>query len=157
MLPPFSHRNQLKNRLTVRDLSSGDLSQVVPLLVELGYPVEETVLEQRFRDFSSKGESALVGERDGQIIGLLTLHVTPVLHRPGSVGRITTLVVAKHAHGQGVGRALMNEAEGRLWTEGCVLIEVTSNLKRSDAHTFYEKLGYERTSYRFGKVRPSAM
>jgi ribosomal protein S18 acetylase RimI-like enzyme len=147
----------VKTLLTIRELAASDLPQVAPLLAELGYPVDEQTLRERFTQFTAQGENAIVAERDAQIIGLLTLHVTPVLHRPGSVGRITTLVVAGSAQDQGVGRALMNEAEGMLWTRGCVLIEVTSNIKRSAAHAFYEKLGYEKTSYRFGKVRPSAM
>ncbi len=139
--------------LNIRDLQQADLAQVIPLLEELGYPVSEEALDERFKFFSSKGESALIAARNERIIGLLTLHVTHVLHRPGSVGRVTTLVVARDAHGHGIGRALMDEAERRLWREGCVLIEVTSNMKRPDAHAFYEKLGYERTSFRFAKTR----
>lgn len=140
--------------MIVRELRSVDMAQLLPLLTELGYPVEHDVLLQRFDVFASQGEHAIVAERNGRIIGLLTLHVTPVLHRAGSVGRITTLVVEESSHGQGVGRALMEEAERMLWAKGCVMIEVTSNKKRTDAHSFYERLGYEQTSYRFAKQRP---
>ncbi|MBA2688581.1 MAG: GNAT family N-acetyltransferase [Gemmatimonadaceae bacterium] len=145
----------MTRQLSIRDLSAGDLLRLVPLLEELGYPVTSDALETRFAFFASKGESALVALRDERVVGLLTLHVTHVLHRPGSVGRVTTLVVAQDVQGQGIGRALMDEAERRLWARDCVLIEVTSNMKRSDAHDFYEKLGYERTSFRFGKTRAS--
>ncbi len=145
----------MRQDLSIRDLHEGDLPGLVPLLEELGYPVTPDALEIRFELFASKGECALVALRDERVVGLLTLHVTHVLHRPGSVGRVTTLVVAQDAQGQGIGRALMDEAERRLWARDCVLIEVTSNMKRSDAHAFYEKLGYERTSFRFGKPRAS--
>lgn len=139
--------------MNVRELHRTDVQHLIPLLAELGYPVDETTLAKRFDAFAEQGEKALVAERDGRIIGLLTLHVTPVLHRAGSVGRITTLVVEEAHHGQGVGRALVDDAERQLWEKGCVLIEVTSNKKRTDAHAFYEKLGYEQTSYRFAKTR----
>lgn len=139
--------------LRIRDLRPRDIPQLCPLLHELGYPVEPDVLEKRFEEFSAKGETALVAERGETIIGLVTLHVTPVLHRPGSVGRITTLVVVKSLHGIGVGRSLMEHAERRLWAQGCVMVEVTSNKQRTDAHSFYEKLGYEQTSFRFAKKR----
>lgn len=145
----------MTDNVLIRDLLSSDLPQLLPLLDELGYPVEGEVLSDRLKDYFARGESALVAERHGRIIGLLTLHVTPVIHRAGAVGRITNLVVQSSSHGQGVGRALMDEAERRLWEKGCVMIEVTSNKRRIDAHRFYEKLGYEQTSFRFGKARPS--
>ena len=140
--------------MKIRELNANDIQHLLPLLDELGYPVDAATLSARFERFRDQGEKALVAERDGRIIGLLTLHITPVLHRAGSVGRVTTLVVEKTAQGQGVGSALMDEAERRLWDAGCVLVEVTSNRKRTDAHAFYEKLGYEKTSYRFGKSAP---
>ncbi len=145
----------MKNDLLIRDLTSADLARGAPLLAQLGYPVDTSVLEERFEDFIAKGERAIVAERDAEILGLLTLHVTNVLHRAGAVGRITLLVVDEAVQGQGVGRSLMDEAERRLWSDGCVLIEVTSNMKRTDAHAFYEKLGYEKSSFRFGKTRPA--
>jgi GNAT superfamily N-acetyltransferase len=143
--------------MKVRELARADLSELIPLLQQLGYPVDADTLIKRFDDFSARGEKGLVADDGGRIIGLLTLHITPVLHRAGSVGRVTTLVVEAASHGKGIGRALMQEAESRLWKEGCVLIEVTSNKTRTDAHVFYEKLGYERTSFRFGKPRPSSL
>ena len=61
------------------------------------------------------------------------------------------MVVAEAERGRGIGAALVAEAERRLGARGCGLVEVTSNQKRLRAHAFYEKLGYERTSYRFFK------
>ena len=92
-----------------------------------------------------------MAERGG-VIGCLSWHITPVVHRPRPVGQITMMVVAEEARGEGVGAALVAEAEARLKAAGCGLIEVTSNVKRLRAHNFYEKLGYERTSYRFARV-----
>ena len=74
-----------------------------------------------------------------------------VLHRPKPVGRISMMVVAEKERGNGIGAAMVAEAEKRLAVKGCGLVEVTSNIKRLRAHGFYEKLGYERTSYRFAK------
>jgi ribosomal protein S18 acetylase RimI-like enzyme len=90
-----------------------------------------------------------------RIVGVLSWHVTPVIHRPRPVGRITMLVVDEKLRGGGIGRLLVAEAEARLAKKGCGLVEVTSNRKRLRAHAFYERLGFARTSYRFAKdLRP---
>ncbi len=121
------------------------------LLAQLGYGVDLSMLAARFANFSERGEEALVAERDGKVIGVATLHLTPVLHRAGAVGRVTALVVDETVRGTGAGAAIMREAESIMKARGCVIMEVTSNRKRVDAHAFYEQLGYTATSYRFGK------
>src|SRR5204863_3055212 len=96
-------------------------------------------------------EVVLVAELDGDLVGLATVHVTTVLHRPTSVGRITALVVAERARRRGVGRALVAASERWIAARGCGLLELTSNRQRIEAHAFYERLGYEPTSLRFKK------
>lgn len=137
--------------VTIRDASVDDLAVMRSLFAELGYIVDRATLAQRFERFSAHGERALVAELAGRVIGLATLHMTPVLHRAGGVGRVTALVVTETVRSAGTGAALMRAAEQIMTDAGCVLMEVTSNRKRLDAHRFYERLGYEATSYRFGK------
>jgi GNAT superfamily N-acetyltransferase len=96
-------------------------------------------------------EPVLVADRGKQVIGCVSWHVTPVIHRPRPVGRITMLVVGEAERGEGIGTALVEAVEARLRKAGCGLVEVTSNMKRMRAHAFYETLGYERSSYRFFK------
>ena len=138
-------------KLVLRAARPRDAEAIAGLLASLGYDVTEADAKRRLARLKKGGEPPLVAERGG-VIGCLTWHITPVVHRPRPVGRITMMVVAEEARGEGVGAALVAEAEARLKAAGCGLIEVTSNLKRLRAHNFYEKLGYERTSYRFAKV-----
>lgn len=137
--------------VTVRPAVATDVAVMQSLFAELGYEIPLDELRTRFAQFTLAGERALVAERDGVVIGLATLHHTPVLHRAGTVGRVTALVVTERARGTGAGAALMHAAEQIMRANGCVLMEVTSNRKRLDAHAFYERLGYTATSYRFGK------
>jgi GNAT superfamily N-acetyltransferase len=46
---------------------------------------------------------------------------------------------------------LVKAAEGWFREQGCALVEVTSNDRRTAAHAFYRHMGYERTSIRFAK------
>ena len=140
---------------SIRLARTSDVPEMVRLFSELGYEIPVDTLTRRFAAFNDAGEKALVAEDAssvGHLLGVATLHATPVLHRAGSVGRVTALVVDVAFRGCGIGRALMEEAERWAATHGCALLEVTSNQRRVDAHKFYEQLGYERTSYRFARA-----
>lgn len=135
-----------------RTATLDDAPEMARLLTVLGHPTTPSEVSERWEEWSSAGNSALVVDGpDGRLAGLATLHQTAVLHRPRPLGRITALVVDPSVRGQGVGRAIVLAAEAVLRAAGCGLMEVTSNIRRTDAHAFYEHLGYERTSARFAK------
>ena len=98
------------------------------------------------------GARAVLWRGSEQVVGCASWSLMRVLHRPGPVGRASMLVVSEAARRKGVGKALMAAVEAKCFSLGCVLVEVTSNLRRADAHKFYEALGYDKTSYRFGKT-----
>ena len=141
-------------RIMIRAARAEDVPAIAALLGELGYPASPSVIGERLDAMLALGELVLIAIRDADALGVVTVHVTPVLHRPTPVGRITALVVTKRARGEGVGRALVDVAERLLAQRGCALIEVTSNQRRADAHAFYMRLGYEVTSLRFKKDLP---
>jgi ribosomal protein S18 acetylase RimI-like enzyme len=146
--PPPKPRPEPK--LEIREAAPRDCETIAALIAELGYPVTTADIKKRLALLKRAGEPPLVAEK-GEVIGCLTWHVMNVLHRPRPVGRITMLVVAESARRHGAGKALVEAAAERLAKEGCGLVEVTSNLKRTEAHEFYRRLGFERTSYRFAR------
>lgn len=139
------------SKVCVRTASSSDCQAMARLLRLLGFPASRDDLEERFDSLMRLGERLYVATLGTEVVGVVTAHLTPVLHRPTPVGRLTMLVVAEEMRGRGIGRALVETAERELVAAGCELIEVTSNEKLDTAHQFYERLGYERTSHRFGK------
>jgi ribosomal protein S18 acetylase RimI-like enzyme len=137
-------------KLVLRDARPKDAEAIAALIGALGYEAGAADIRRRLAALAKAGQQAVVAEK-GKVVGVLTTSMMIVLHRPKPVGRISMLVVAEDVRGGGIGAALVAEAEKRLAAKGCGLVEVTSNRKRLRAHTFYEKLGYERTSYRFAK------
>ena len=137
-------------QLVVREAAPRDADAVSALLGELGFPTEAGAIRRRLPELRRAGTPPLVADEAG-VIGVLTWHVMPVLHRPTPVGRVSMMVVTAMARGRGVGAALLAEAEARIAAAGCSLVEVTSNIELGGAHAFYRAHGYERTSYRFAK------
>lgn len=136
--------------VAVREADAGDSEALAGLIVELGYEVTASQVQDRLAAMGAD-QGALVAEDGGAVIGCLTISMTRVLHRPKPVGRISMMVVKESRRGGGVGQMLVEAAETELGRRGCGLVEVTSNRKRERAHHFYEGLGYERTSFRFAK------
>ena len=128
-----------------------DAPAIAGLLGELGYPTEARLVVQRLHALEIAGDEVIVAESEGVPVALAAIHVTPVLHAPGPVGRLTAVVVSERVRGQGVGRAIVEAAEQMLAARGCESVELTSNRRRTDAHAFYERLGYEASSFRFRK------
>ncbi|MFL6858419.1 MAG: GNAT family N-acetyltransferase [Allosphingosinicella sp.] len=149
--PPPAPPPPAKPRLEVREAAPRDADAISALLGALGFPTPAADVKRRLAALRKSGEPPLVAD-EGGAIGLLAWHVTPVLHRPAPVGRVTLMVVAEKARGRGVGAALLAEAEAQLSAAGCGLVEVTSNIELGGAHAFYRAQGYERTSYRFAKT-----
>ena len=128
-----------------------DAPAIAVMLGELGYPADADTVAQRLAMLESAGDDVIVAVRGGVPVAVVSMHVTPVLHGPAPVGRLTAVVVSERVRGQGVGRAIVEAAEQMLADRGCEFIELTSNRRRTDAHAFYERLGYDASSFRFRK------
>jgi GNAT superfamily N-acetyltransferase len=139
------------SRIALREVVAADAEHIAALIDQLGYPVSAEDVAERLNLIEAIGQKVLVAELDGRAIGCLSTSTMTVLHRPAPVGRISMMVIAEDLRGQGIGAKLVAAAERTLRDKGCQLVEVTSNLRRTDAHRFWERIGYDRTSVRFAK------
>lgn len=141
----------------VRLAATDDASQIAFLLTALGHETPVEQVAAMWQAWTSDGNRAYVAATpSGELVGIVTIHQMRVLHRPMLVGRITALYVVDAFRNLGVGRALVESAEIDLADRNCGLIEVTSNDRLTAAHTFYEHLGYARTSVRLFKPLSNA-
>jgi GNAT superfamily N-acetyltransferase len=88
---------------------------------------------------------------NGEVVGLATAYVQPRIHRDADFARIASLIVDEAWRDRGVGRRLVETIEVWAREHGCDVVEVTSGNQRSDAHRFYEGLGYAEKRKRFVK------
>lgn len=85
-----------------------------------------------------------VGEQDGAIVATLQLTILSGLSRGGlRRGLIDAVRVRADRRGRGIGARLVQAAIERARERGCGLVQLTSDRRRTDAHRFYEQLGFE--------------
>jgi N-acetylglutamate synthase-like GNAT family acetyltransferase len=139
--------------ITVRDAENHDGEALAKLLAELGYPQGSDVIARKVRKLGKRlNDRILVAICGSEVIGLLSLHVLPLLHLPGSLCRVTALIVSHKHRRQYVGQRLLEVAEAYAKAHECIKVEITSGDQRCDAHAFYQRIGYQEVSRRFIKM-----
>jgi N-acetylglutamate synthase-like GNAT family acetyltransferase len=136
----------------VRDATLADAAAIAPLLGELGYPVDAVDLVPRLaRVLERNDQKVLIAEDPEGALGVLALHVFPMLEYERDAALITGLVITERARGIGVGRLLVERAEAFARSCGVRRFLVTTHNRRAGAHAFYERLGFEFTGRRYVK------
>jgi GNAT superfamily N-acetyltransferase len=141
----------------VRRAVVGDAADISACLSVLGYGTSVSlVLERLAAMLSSTSDVIYVAHEElgSYALGVVGVHLTPLLHALSPLARITALAVRNDVQGRGVGRALVEAAEAWAWTEGAARIELTSGDHRLAAHAFYRSAGYAVDSRRFLKQAP---
>lgn len=130
--------------LHLRRITRQDAPRLAVLLGQLGYPAEDSAVNERLDYWLDDPASVLIGaDIGGELAGVVALHVSPLLEVTGKWARLVALVVDEEHRGKGIGRSLVEAAESRAEELGCLRMEVTSSRKRDDAHRLYRRQGYE--------------
>lgn len=138
--------------ITFRTARESDLGAIVRLLADdpLGASREQASdpLPAAYRTAfaameAQPGNDLLLATLQGEIVGCLQLTIIPGLSRLGaSRGQIEGVRVASTHRGAGIGEALVREAVARAERAGCALVQLTTDVTRTDAQRFYERLGF---------------
>jgi len=138
--------------MRLRDATAEDAPALARLLGDLGYPNEAADLPARLVGIQGQGDTVLVAEReDGEVVGLVGLHLVRILHYARPLGYITSLVTDTRVRRQGVGKLLLAGAEEWARAKGCYRLSLTSAEHRKEAHAFYPASGFPMTGRRFAK------
>jgi GNAT superfamily N-acetyltransferase len=132
-----------------RKAGAADVPAVVALLADdvLGARREVSDVAAYLAAFAAMqaedNNHLIVGELGGRIAA--TYQITFISGLSLGAARraqIESVRVASDLRGQGLGRALIEDAESRARAAGCSLIQLTSNATRAEARAFYERLGF---------------
>lgn len=149
------------SELSFRTATKDDLHAVIALLAddEIAENREKPVpgvSDEYLKAFAAMESEhynhMLLAESDGRIVGCLQLTFVPGLSRKGTKRAIVESVrVAADRRGANVGTALMKEAIRLAREGGCGIVQLTSDNRRSRAHLFYRRLGFEQSHFGFKK------
>ncbi|MEE1740038.1 GNAT family N-acetyltransferase [Streptomyces sp. BE147] len=85
----------------------------------------------------------VVAVREDRVVGTLQLTVVPGLSRRGATRSIIEGVrIHGDERGSGLGTRLIQWAVDESRRQECQLVQLTSDVTRTDAHRFYERLGF---------------
>ena len=139
---------------SVRVARISDAEDIVTLTAQLGYEVELVSLRERLRRVLGRPEHQLiVAELEGRTVGWLHAAVWESIEADPFVV-IRGLVVDRNHRRQGVGRLLMEHAERWALAQGCHVVRLSSSSVRTEAHRFYEHLGYEKLKVQYSFAKP---
>lgn len=86
----------------------------------------------------------VVGQEGPRLVATYQLAILQGLSlRATTRAQIESVRVAADRRGQGIGAALMADAEARARAAGARLMQLTTHKSRDRAHAFYRRLGYE--------------
>jgi GNAT superfamily N-acetyltransferase len=142
--------------LHIRRAERADATQIATCLLSLGYGASAELVEAKLASFGEATDAVLVACEHALIVGVVSIHITPLFHAPGHLARVTALSIREGHQRRGIGKSLMAAAEQWSWATGAARIDLTSGNHRPKAHRFYESLGYGTDSRRFVKNRPRA-
>jgi GNAT superfamily N-acetyltransferase len=102
--------------------------------------------ERAFAAIDSDPAQLLVVLTDPDVVGTLQLTFIPGLARRGGLrAQIEAVRVRADLRGRGLGHALFAWAIDEARERGCVLVQLTSDKRRDEAHRFYGRLGFTAT------------
>jgi GNAT superfamily N-acetyltransferase len=139
--------------LTFRRATEADVPAIVRMLADdrLGASREALGAESlpryldAFRAIDADANQFLLVVDDGsEMVGTLQLTFIAGLARGGlKRGLVEAVRVASDRRGEKIGEAIFAWVLEKCRVEGCGIVQLTTDKSRTDAHRFYDRLGFE--------------
>lgn len=146
--------------MTIREATTADIDGILALQPQI-YRVEKTdpgakkALAEQLKDDTctvlvavKDGPPSRAGEA-GKIVATSTIYYIMVAVRNRPYALFEGLVVDQSERGQGTGTAMLKEMIAIAKYKNCYKIIFTSGEDRSEAHAFYEKMGFKKWGLEF--------
>jgi GNAT superfamily N-acetyltransferase len=146
--------------LVIRPAKAEDLPAIVPLLADdpvsgqrddPSLPLDPGYASAFAAIVARPGCHLMVAVEGDEIVGVFQLTFVPGLIRKGAWrAYVEGVFVRSDRRGHGIGARMIAWAADAARAHGnCPFLQLTSNKGRLDAHRFYDRLGFQRTSEGF--------
>ena len=112
---------------------------------ELGYDVNLDIVKKQIRKLTNDNKHNIIigfeNEQTRKIIGFVHAELYESLYMDTGLN-ILGLAVDSNFQGQGIGKKLMSAIEDYALKNNISYIRLNSNVRRVEAHKFYESIGY---------------
>lgn len=145
--------------ITIRQAREEDVAAIVALLAAddiggHGDTTDETARADYLDAFrtlqQTPHETLYVAECDGEIVGTFqTLLTTTLTGRGGTSMIIEAVQTRADMRGRGIGGQMIGFCLEEARRLGLRQVQLTSNAARTDAHRFYERLGFAKSHFGF--------
>ena len=129
-------------KIIIREMAADDAKAVNTLSNQLGYPLSiEQTLQNIYAVLESKDHTAFVAEYENKIVGwigasqAIMIEVMPHCE-------INGLVIDQDHRGMGIGKLLIDNVKQWAREKNNSKIGLRCNVKRTEAHLFYQHLGF---------------
>ncbi|SKB13553.1 conserved hypothetical protein [Planktothrix sp. PCC 11201] len=138
--------------LEIKRVTSSDLGLLNQLYTEIDgeSPLSLSEVEQIFEQIQQvPNYNIYIAWLNGEPVGTFSLLFIPMILHHSKSAVIDAVIVTSGYRNQGIGKAMMHEALKLSREAGCYKAMLSSNLKRTNAHQFYESLGFKQHGWSF--------
>ena len=136
--------------MSIRIATLDDTPKIKELLEQLEYPTANDALEKRIDQLLNHSDHHLIVY--GDVEALMSIHFVPQLALPGDFAIISYFAVDEKVRSKGIGKKMEEYCVKLATDNGCERIQVKCNIRRTEAHRFYERQGYQESRKYFSKI-----
>lgn len=130
----------------LRDITISDAQEIQRISkIVLGYDVDLDIVKKQIEKLTNDNKHNIIigfeNEQTRKIVGFVHAELYESLYMDTGLN-ILGLAVDSNFQGQGIGKKLMSAIEDYALKNNISFIRLNSNVRRTEAHKFYESIGY---------------
>ena len=137
-------------------LNDNELSSLLELYKQLNSDdeISETIAKDVWENIKKQDVKYFVARENGKIVASCYICIIPNLSRGGkSIGFIENVITDKEYRRKGIGKTVMENTVQYARERNCYKVLLQSGKDRTEAHLFYESMGFNGESKKAFEVR----